>query len=140
MTDKNPHNGFLSVIDPAMEDPLKKELKLLENEISELTPELHEVSLEMIREGYTEFPIYIVHDGAVEMGERLVDAAEYNLPYSINVSMLEDFIEAGIIPEDKTDLFRIAYGDPKQFMGVFFVIGESARFIFYPFAKRKSDD
>jgi hypothetical protein len=123
-----------------MEDPLKKELKLLEEEIAAFTSELHEVGLEMLKEGYTKYPIFIAHDGNVELGETLFDAGDYNVPYFINVSMLEDFIEAGIIPEDKTELFHIAYGDPKQFMCVFFVTGDNARFVFYPYAKRKSDN
>ena len=123
-----------------MEDPLKKELKLLEEEIANFTSELHEISLEMMREGYTKYPIFIAHSGNVELGEQLFDAGEYNVPYFINVSMLEDFKEAEIIPEDKTQLFYTAYGDPKQFMCVFFVTGDDARFVFYPYAKRISDN
>jgi hypothetical protein len=123
-----------------MEDPLHKELKLLEDEISSFTGELHEVSREMIKEGYTQYPIFIAHDGNVEIGETLFDAGEYNVPYIINVSMLEDFVEAAIIPEDKKELFYVAYGDPKQFMCVFFVVGTNARFVFYPFAKRRTDN
>jgi hypothetical protein len=76
----------------------------------------------------------------MDIGELLFDAAEFKVPFSIHVSMLEDFIEAGIIPEDKSDIFKIAYGDPKQFMCIFFVYGEHARFIFYPFAKRQTDN
>ena len=76
----------------------------------------------------------------MEIGELLFDAGEYKVPYSIHVSMLEDFIEAGIIPEEKSNIFKIAYGDPKQFMCIFFVGAETARFVFYPFAKRQSDN
>lgn len=123
-----------------MDDPIKKELLLLEEEINRFSGEIHEISLDMIKDGYTAYPIYIAHEGLMDIGEPFLDAAEYNVPYSINVSMLEDFVESGIIPEDKTELFKVAYGDPKQFMCVFFVLGEQVRFIFYPFAKRKSDN
>lgn len=123
-----------------MDDPLKKELALLEKEISGFTSELMEITNDMIQGGYTEYPIYIAHTGNVELGEPIFDAAEYQVPFSINVSMLEDFIEAGIIPEEKTGVFKIAYGDPKQFLCIFLVYGEHARFIFYPFAKRQSDN
>lgn len=122
-----------------MEDPLHKELALLQAEIAQFTGELHEVSIEMIKDGYTKYPVFIAHDGNVEMGETLFDAGEFNVPYFINVSMLEDFVEAGIIPEDKKELFFIAYGDPKQFMCIFFVVGGEARFVFYPYAKRSTD-
>jgi hypothetical protein len=123
-----------------MDDPLKKELKLLEAEVTGFSGELMEISLEMLNGGYTEYPIYVVHDGTMEIGELLFDAGEYKVPYSIHVSMLEDFIEAGIIPEEKSNIFKIAYGDPKQFMCIFFVVAETARFVFYPFAKRQSDN
>lgn len=122
-----------------MTDPLKGALKKLEDEINGLLGPIHEVSLDMIREGYTRYPIYVAHEGVMEIGELLFDAAEYQIPYSLHVSSLEEFQEAGIIPEDKTELFRIAYGDPKQFICVFFVFNEEARFVFYPFAKRITD-
>lgn len=124
-----------------MEDPIKKELKVLENEITGLSDDLLEISLEMIKGGYTEYPIYVAHQGNVEdMGEELFNANTDNLPYSINVSMLEDFVESGIIPEEKTKLFKTAYGDPKQFMCIFFITSDSASFVFYPYAKRNTDN
>ncbi len=124
-----------------MAEPLDKELKLLEDELNGFSDELLEISLDMIREGYTEYPVYIAHKGNVEdLGELLFDAQEYKVPFSINVSMIEDLVEASIIPEEKLDLFKTAYGDPKQFMCIFLISGDYARFIFYPFAKRNSDN
>lgn len=124
-----------------MSDLNKKELKILEQEITSLSDDLLEISLDMIQGGYTEYPIYVAHPGNVEdMGEELFNAFTDNLPYSINVTMLEDFVESGIIPEDKIELFKTAYGDPKQFMCIFFVTSETASFVFYPYAKRNTDN
>lgn len=124
-----------------MSDLNKKELKILEQEINSLSDDLLEISLDMIQGGYTEYPIYVAHPGNVEdMGEELFNAHTDNLPYSINVTMLEDFVESGIIPEDKIELFKTAYGDPKKFMCIFFVSTETASFVFYPYAKRNTDN
>lgn len=124
-----------------MSDKTEKELKVLESELAELSGPLLEVSTEMISQGYTEFPIFIAHEGNIEdLGEVLFDAGEYQVPYHINVSMLEDFVESGIIPADKVELFKTAYGNAKQNMCVFFVTLAQARFVFYPYARRDSDN
>lgn len=94
---------------------------------------LREVSSEIIAEGYTLYPIFIAHQHEVKLGELILDKSELNTNWSINVSSLEDFIEAGVIQEDKKEHFIKNYKSADDFMCLFVVVPEGANFVFYPY-------
>lgn len=121
------------------EDPLKAEIAGLEKQITVFFKDLLEISKEMIQGGYTTHPIFIAHRGNVNFGEKLIDAAELQVPWFIDVALLEDFEEKGIIQPDRVEVFKQTYKDPTKTICIFWVNGENARFIFYPQAGKNSD-
>ncbi len=122
-----------------MDAELKEKLTELEKLLGKMYADLLDISQDVISGGYTAFPIYIVYEGELQLGQLMLDAKEYNLPYNFNVATLEDFKEQEIVFEDKEDEFKAAYGDPKKHICVFWIIGEQAGFIFYPTATRATD-
>lgn len=94
---------------------------------------LREVSSEIIAEGYTLYPVFIAHQHEVKLGELILDKNELNTNWSINVSSLEDFVEAGVIKEDKKEHFIKNYKSADDFMCLFVIVPEGANFVFYPY-------
>lgn len=94
---------------------------------------IREVSVEMIAEEYTQHPIFIAHQHEVALGELILNREELGTGWSINASSLEDFIEKGVIQEDKKDFFIKNYKDPSEFMCLFVVVPEGANFVYYPY-------
>ncbi|MFN4914060.1 MAG: hypothetical protein ACK5FT_01955 [Sphingomonadales bacterium] len=122
-----------------MSDPLEKELKALQNELTEYSGQLLEITRELLKERVTEFPVFIAHQTDVSLGEIIIDLKEYEVPYSISVSTVEEFVEAGLIQKEKLSAFREAFGNPVNNMCVFWVHGDNARYILFPFAGRNTD-
>ncbi len=123
-----------------MSDPLSAELKVLESQLEEISGQLAEVALDMAQGGFSEFPIFVAHREEAKIGELLLDRNEYNFPYSISVSSMEDFEELGILKPDKLDEFRTTYGNSKKQTCIFWIYNTNANFIFFPLAGRKSDN
>jgi hypothetical protein len=123
-----------------MKDPLEKELEALEKQLAEISGQLLELSREMLTDKYTKHPIFVAHEGQLELGEQILDRIEFNMAYTINVSSVEEFIELGLIEKKKSNDFENAFGDPLKNMCIFWVHGELARYISYPFAKRNTDE
>lgn len=122
-----------------MSDPLEKELKVLQEELAEFSGQLLEITRELLKERVTEFPIFIAHQSDVFIGEVIIDLKEYEVPFSLSVSTIEEFVETGLIQKDKLIAFREAFGNPVNNMCVFWVHGDNARYILFPFAGRNTD-
>jgi hypothetical protein len=56
-----------------MSDPLDKELKALQDELTEFSGQLLEITRELLKERVTEFPVFIAHQTEVYLGELIVD-------------------------------------------------------------------
>jgi len=122
-----------------MSDPLDKELKALQDELTEFSGQLLEITRELLKERVTEFPVFIAHQTEVYLGVLIVDMKEYEVPFSLSVSTVEEFVESGLIQKEKLSAFREAFGNPVNNMCVFWINGDSARYILLPFAGRNTD-
>lgn len=122
-----------------MSDPLEKELKLLEAELSEFSGQLLAISRELLKEKFTVHPIFIAHQAEVHLGQLLLNKEEYDVPFSLSVSTLEEFTETGLIEKNRLRVFREAFGDPLKAMCVFWIHGDSGRYILFPFGGRSTD-
>lgn len=105
---------------------LKKDLDFYKESIQE-------VSAEMMAEGYTLYPIFVAHQLKVDLGEMILDRDELNTQWSIQASSLEEFVDRGIIKEDKKEYFERNFKSANDFMCLFVVVPEGANFVFYPY-------
>ncbi|WP_166336526.1 hypothetical protein [Sphingobacterium chungjuense] len=94
---------------------------------------IKEVSADLIAAEYSAHPIFVAHQHSVKIGEVILDKGELNTSWTINVSTLEEFVENGIIKEDRKDYFVKQFKPADQFMCLFVVVPEGANFVFYPF-------
>lgn len=108
-------------------------LESLKVDLDFYSDSIKEVSAEMIAEGYTHFPIFIAYQHEVNLGETILDRIEINTSWSVNASSLEEFIDRGVIKEDKKTHFERKYKNANEFMCLFVIVPEGANFVFYPY-------
>lgn len=110
-------------------------LQSLKLDLDFYSDSIKEISNEMIAEGYTQYPIFIAHQHEISLGEVILDRMELNTNWTINASSLEEFVERGVIQDNKKALFEKSFKKPGDFMCLFVVVPEGANFVFYPFKK-----
>ena len=108
-------------------------LKSLEKDLKFYNESIKEIAQEILLEGLSEYPIFVAHQHEVSLGELILDKNELNTQWSIQASMLEEFIEKGIIHRDKKDRFVKQFKNPNEYMCVFVIVPEGANFVFYPY-------
>lgn len=118
-------------------DGAKKEspLKSLEVDLRLYNDSLREVAIEIMVEGLSLYPIFVAYQHEINLGELILDKEDLNTDWSINASMLEEFMERGIIKKDLKQRFIDNYKSPEDFMCVFAIVPEGANFVFFPYAK-----
>lgn len=95
---------------------------------------IKEVSATLLEEGYTSYPIFVAHQYEVNVGELILDRAELGTSWTIQASSLEEFIEKGLVKEDRKDYFVKQFKPAQDYMCLFVVVPEGANFVFYPYA------
>lgn len=108
-------------------------LKSLKLDLDFYKESIKEVSTEMMAEGYTLYPIFIAHQHEVSVGEILLDRNELNTQWTIQVSSLEEFVDRGLIKEDRRDHFVKNFKPANDYMCLFVIVPEGANFVFYPY-------
>lgn len=108
-------------------------LKSLKIDLDYYSDSIKEISLEIMAEGLSAYPIFIAHQHAVNVGELILDHVELKTNWSINASTFEEFVESNIIKEDRKDAFIKKYKRAQDFMCLFVVVPEGANFVFYPY-------
>ena len=116
---------------PKKESPLLS----LEKDLKFFNESIHEVAIEIMVEGLSNYPIFIAHQHELTLGELILDRHDLNTEWSIHASTFEEFVEKGLIKEILKDRFINAYKNPNDFMCVFVVVPEGANFIYYPYVK-----
>ncbi|WDF69153.1 hypothetical protein PQ465_01940 [Sphingobacterium oryzagri] len=116
------------------EETQQSPLKSLKVDLDFYKESIKEVATDMMAEGYTLYPIFIAHQHEVSIGELLLDKNELQTQWSIHVSSLEEFVERGLIKEDKQAHFVKNYKSANDYMCLFVLVPEGANFVFYPYA------
>ncbi|WP_257666957.1 hypothetical protein [Parapedobacter tibetensis] len=111
----------------------KSPLKSLKVDLDFYSESIREIAVEIMAEGLSAYPIFIAHQHKVEVGELILDKEELGTAWSVHASTLEEFVERGIIKEDRKARFIKHYKKPEDFMCVFVVVPEGANFVFYPY-------
>ncbi|HEY9196852.1 MAG TPA: hypothetical protein VIM77_11325 [Mucilaginibacter sp.] len=115
----------------AKESPLLS----LERELKYFKDSIHEVAVEIMMEGLSEYPIFIAHQHELKLGEVILDRHELNSEWSIHASTLEEFTDRGVIKPELKERFINSYKNPSDYMCIFVVVPEGANFVYIPYKK-----
>jgi len=80
----------------------------------------------------SKYPIFVVHrTEGIQLGIPLVaHSDENNIPWSINISTLEEFTAKKVIDIARVDRFQQVYKDPMEHFCLFLLKNEEANFVF----------
>lgn len=123
--------GASSANDQGIKKP--SPLQNLKIDLDFYSESIKEISTEMLTEGYTLFPIFVATQHEVSLGEIILDKNELNTNWSVYASSLEEFVDRGVIKEERKAAFEKTFKKPEDFMCLFVVVPEGANFVFYPF-------
>jgi hypothetical protein len=112
-------------------DSLKKDLAYYNDSIKE-------VAKEIIESNFSKYPIFIAHQHEVKIGETILHKDDFQKDWSINASVLEEFVEANIVEKDKAEYFKSVFKDPEKYMCIFLVTEKGGNFIFNPYKNKNS--
>jgi len=118
---------------PKKDSPLKS----LQTDLDFYSDSIKEIAVEIMAEGLSAYPIFIAHQHDVNVGERILDKDELGTSWTIHASTLEEFVERGIILEERKVHFIKQYKKPEDYMCIFVIVPEGANFVFYPYKSRK---
>ncbi|SEL73288.1 hypothetical protein [Parapedobacter koreensis] len=108
-------------------------LKSLKVDLDFYSESIKEIAVEIMAEGLSAYPIFIAHQHEVSLGELILDRKELGTEWSVHASTLEEFVERGIIKEERKAHFIKQYKKPENFMCLFVIVPEGANFVFYPY-------
>lgn len=116
-----------------MKKPNHPLLDSLEKDISFYNEVIKEVSEDIIQQGISKYPVFIAHEHEVKIGEPILDKDELGRDWSVNVTVLEEMVEFGIIRDENLAKFKTIFKDPKKFICVFLISEKGGNFIFIPY-------
>ena len=112
-----------------------EEYQNLQAEITPYIKMMGQASDSIRNQDISRYPIFILHKIQLPFGLPLVDREKLGGKWSVHASTLEEFSTKQLIEEHKVDDFRAVYKDPKLYLCLFIIQGETANFIFIPRAK-----
>lgn len=109
------------------------QLQQLRAELILMKESIKETAADIIKENFSQYPIFIAHQTDMEIGEVILDKADMATNWSVSASTLEEFVEKGIIEKSKEPYFKDHYKDPKEYICMFVIHNTDANFVFIPY-------
>jgi hypothetical protein len=119
------------------EDILKKLLDILAEDLDFYSPMIKEVATDMMKEDFTQYPIFVAHQHEVKLGEPILLREDYAREFSIHATTLEELVEIKLILPERENDFKLNYKSPKEFMCTLLLAPSKARFVYVPYKQKK---
>ncbi|MFC0184231.1 hypothetical protein SAMN04515674_102240 [Pseudarcicella hirudinis] len=111
-----------------------KYLGLISTDFALVSDILKEASYQIKKRGFSDYPIFVTSQTALPVGQKLIGVNEVNgNKWNYHASMMEEFIQRGIIAEENIEVFKTSYKDPEEFCCLFVFDGQFTSFVFIPF-------
>ena len=110
----------------------KTVLKQIEREIRQYVQVLAKAADAVLDQEVSNYPIFIVHQGELEVGINVIDPQKVPSNWIIDLSILEEFAAKQIIKSENIESFREVYKDPQTNLCLFILSEIGANFIFIP--------
>ncbi|MEQ6120123.1 hypothetical protein [Reichenbachiella sp. MALMAid0571] len=94
---------------------------------------LKEASYQIIKRGFSNFPIFAISKTDIPIGQPLIKIGELENNWQYNASFLDEFIQRELVEKDRQPDFEQAYKNPDEFCCLFVVDAEFTKFLFIPY-------
>lgn len=116
--------------------PLQKLLELLREDLKFYSPMIKEVALDMVKEGFTKYPVFVAHQHQVKLGEPILLREDYARDFSIHACTLEELVEKKLVLKEREQEFIANFKNPKEQMCILLITAAGAHFIYVPYLKQ----
>ncbi|MES2380975.1 MAG: hypothetical protein V4538_08035 [Bacteroidota bacterium] len=123
-----------------MDSTFETQLNALKADIDFYTESVKEVAIEMVKENFTQFPIFLASAHEVKIGELILSMRDFARDNDIYASTLEELVERKVIAEDKVAEFKTAYKNYKKFCCVLWLTPQTAQFVYIPYKKNSKEE
>jgi hypothetical protein len=121
-------------------EEFQKIITTLKSDLRIYAEMMHEVALDIVKQGFSKYPMFIATEAEIKMGELILDRNDYAATFSIYASTMEEMLERGLIQENKMQNFVSNYKDPRMHMCVLLVTNGIASIVFYPYQSNEQLD
>ena len=94
---------------------------------------LKEASYQIRKRKFSDFPIFVVSQNEVPMGQMLYRKDEFENVFDYKASYLEEFVQRNLVGEESVELFKENYKNADEYCCLFVIENDFAGFIFMPF-------
>jgi len=110
-------------------------VKEIDTDLQSYEDYLLEISTEIRESKVSKYPIFVLHQQAnLDFGKPVIDKERSKTKWSVNVSLIEEFVNKKIIEYEKAKNFTQIYKDAETFICIFLVTEKSSNFIFRPYS------
>jgi len=110
-----------------------KYLGTISQDFIKVADNIKEASYQIRKRGFSDFPIFIISETEIPIGQLLYKNTEVGTKWNYYVTYIDEFIERKIIEKDKIDVFKETYKNPEEFCCLFVIDSEFTRFVFIPY-------
>lgn len=121
-------------------EEFQKIITTLKSDLRIYAEMMHEVAFDIVKQGFSKYPMFIATEAEIKMGELILDRNDYAATFNIYASTMEEMLERGLIQENKKQNFVSNYKDPRKHMCVLLVTNGVASIVFYPYQSNEKLD
>jgi hypothetical protein len=111
----------------------KKLIGKVTSDFIKVSENLKEASYQIKKRGFSEFPVFVLTENVIELGNTLFTKSDFETVYEYKASFLEEFVERELIGIESKELFKENYKDPEEFCCLFVIDNNFAGFIYIPY-------
>lgn len=114
------------------------QLEHLKREIILFKDAIKETAEEILREGYSMYPVFIAHQQPVPFGHLLLDREGAATQWSLSATTLEELIEQKVFSPEKAGYFKANYKSAEMYICLLVISAGDARIVFLPYKSEKT--
>lgn len=94
---------------------------------------LKEASYQLKARKISDFPIFVMSQVDIEIGQLLLGKKQKNTEWNYYFSFLDEFTQRGLIDPEKEEEFKATYKDSDEFCCLFILDEEFTNFVYVPY-------
>ena len=94
---------------------------------------LKEASYQLKARKISEFPIFPISKVDLPIGQSLISKDQKKTDWNYNFSILDEFVQRGLVDAEKQDEFKAAFKNPEEFCCLFVVELDFMNFLYVPY-------
>jgi hypothetical protein len=110
-----------------------KYLGTISSDFVKVADTLKEASYQIRKRGISEYPVFPICKEQQPIGQIILPQAQANTEWNYYASFLDEFVQRGIIDNEKQKDFTDAFKDPDEFCCLFVIDKDFTNFVFIPY-------